>query len=65
MRGLPKLNRKNTSLFDLYHIRGGGGQTSDIWKFMEEVVTFKFSGGSGKLNFSGGSGKQNFDFLNT
>ena len=34
MRGLPKLNRNNTSLFDLYHMREEGGgegrQTYDI-----------------------------------
>ena len=55
--GIPELNRSNTSLLDLYHLRGGGGggggghQTDDIWPFMEEVETLKFSGGSGKLNF--------------
>ena len=28
-----------------------GGQTKYILTFMEEVVTLKFPGGSGKLNF--------------
>ena len=35
MRGLPKLNRKNTSLFDLYHIRGGGVKlviSENLWR---------------------------------
>ena len=31
--------------------KGGEHQTNDIWAFLEEVVTLKYSAGSGKLNF--------------
>ena len=51
MWGVPELIHSNTSLLDLYHLKGGGHQINDIWTFMEEVVTLKFPGGSGKLNF--------------